>query len=545
MSNLKPYSKLSKQAKQNKLSRLRLTLKRIAVDFTDVPLVLDAFLKSKSIQHIIKKIQSTTTTTIPSVDQQQKHDSNSTLRNNVIELFAALPLYSHMRQPLLYFLSKNLPLKDAEMIFGTSAATISKARNRDPAFLKNTLLLCKRLVHNKASVISNLELEDFEFFLHEMCPPKSGTKTENTFIQIVTDEKLFKLYEEWRGKLNKMRLASCDLETVKMFSALLENGNKGIVSHKIWPIHCRKTFLEMLEKFHVRKMIGDWGWNVCDLCKEGPLLLNKEEKEEALTSLERKTLTKYKTHATLKSVQRSYRSKIIESLTDEDIVIDLDFVTHNVSNKKSSFVQIQDLVVVCTTKIDTNYTKQYFDFLADPSTVATGVDIAPGKSSSIDFYFVRECLEWIVGNSILESKKRIYLFSDNAGKSFKNRRVMKYLLGLSSSVVTLYYSMYAANHGSSACDAHGGNIAAAKRKYERDEAADRLISAEKMQQLIENRCQKTQGIVLKEIDRHVFESKPIPKITEYHHFVFENNSTINCYETANGGKHQVVKRADL
>jgi len=90
--------------------------------------------------------------------------------------------------------------------------------------------------------------------------------------------------------------------------------------------------------------------------------------------------------------------------------------------------------------------RRYFDFLcSDPRT---------GKN---DFQFVRSVFSWLHDHEVFAGATRLYLFSDNAGKHFKNKHTYDVIMSYATSWnIRILWIMYAPNHGMSLCDSHGG-----------------------------------------------------------------------------------------
>jgi hypothetical protein len=90
--------------------------------------------------------------------------------------------------------------------------------------------------------------------------------------------------------------------------------------------------------------------------------------------------------------------------------------------------------------------REYLDFLCS--------DKATGKN---DYHYVHGVFEWLREFGYFVNKVGVYIFSDNAGKHFKNKATFEYIQLLAITVLVWFrWLMYAPHHGWSLCDGCGG-----------------------------------------------------------------------------------------
>ena len=160
------------------------------------------------------------------------------------------------------------------------------------------------------------------------------------------------------------------------------------------------------------------------------------------------------------------------------MIMRIDFVGYEFQQDKCKKVYVNDLVIVVEKLVEVGgerkWERQYYDFLCS--------DISSGKN---DFHYVKAALKWMVEHDLFGEVKQIILFSDNAGKHFKNCNTVEYLMYLAVSLqLRFLWIMYAPNHGWGLCDSHGGILS--QMVYKADLNDNLPDTATKMQQLIQN-----------------------------------------------------------
>ena len=132
------------------------------------------------------------------------------------------------------------------------------------------------------------------------------------------------------------------------------------------------------------------------------------------------------------------------------MVVRIDFVGFEFTQDKCKERYVNDMVTVVEKLVEVDgvrrWERRYFDFLCS--------DFKTGKN---DFQFVRSVFHWLHEHNVLQEATELYLFSDNAGKHFKNKHTFDVIMRNAVEwKIRILWIMYAPNHGMSLCDSHGG-----------------------------------------------------------------------------------------
>ena len=99
----------------------------------------------------------------------------------------------------------------------------------------------------------------------------------------------------------------------------------------------------------------------------------------------------------------------------------IDFVGYEFQQDKCKKVYVNDLVIVVENLVvigeERKWEQQYYDFLCS--------NVCSGKN---DFHYVQATMKWMVEHKLFDGVKQVVLFSDNAGKHFKNCITVEYLM---------------------------------------------------------------------------------------------------------------------
>ncbi len=102
---------------------------------------------------------------------QQRHEE-SVIAANAIRLMSDLPSYSHLRRPLLSYLTAGLDTSRAATLFGVSPSAVRHALKE--GFDADTTDLFAQYPHDvKRQKLNTLEQECIVDFIKTMCPVKS------------------------------------------------------------------------------------------------------------------------------------------------------------------------------------------------------------------------------------------------------------------------------------------------------------------------------------------------------------------------------------
>lgn len=119
---------------------------------------------------------------------------------------------------------------------------------------------------------------------------------------------------------------------------------------------------------------------------------------------------------------------------------------------KSSYINVLSVILESKRNQD-EWDTEYFDYISDSV-----------KNGTNDSKFTGSCLDLLQSKDKIRNASKIYIFSDNSGKHFKNRLVMSkmmdFVMKLNKDVRWLFY---APDHGNSLCDAHFGRLSQKRR----------------------------------------------------------------------------------
>jgi hypothetical protein len=181
------------------------------------------------------------------LNEEQVHE----LEKNVKTLFLDLSPHSHLRQPLIHYLANDIPVELAAKLFNCSESLIKKAKQLTEEEIHQTLLFVKRHQMKGTKHWENNDIHQFKQFLEEFCPPPSGTLKEQFFCTISLDA-LYEHYCQWRKKANKQRLEKLDEGLRNKIIEALKSEPSTAREHNVFPIHCKKTFINMCREFKIR-----------------------------------------------------------------------------------------------------------------------------------------------------------------------------------------------------------------------------------------------------------------------------------------------------
>ena len=223
----------------------------------------------------------------------------------------------------------------------------------------------------------------------------------------------------------------------------------------------------------------------------------------------------------------------IEAAKDMNaVIISMDFCGFEAKISKCNSKYFNDLVFVleCLQYDQESreyiWHRHYFDTLADSPV---------GKN---DFYFVRQSLQTIL--PMIERFNGIYLFSDNAGKHFKNRRTMRFMSQFAyMNSFDIHWTMYAPHHGYSLCDAHGGRINASKLKNEKNRHQPQ--TCQDLKNMIDSQFENTTVHILQRIDKTVFNGLKYRVMQKLHTFDFDTHHNVRCYFDDNDKQRDVLR----
>ena len=129
----------------------------------------------------------------------------------------------------------------------------------------------------------------------------------------------------------------------------------------------------------------------------------------------------------LTRTQREHYNHTKETLPVGEAVIIMDFVGFEFTQGKCQIKYVNDLVVVIEhwEVVDGGekvWKRQYLDFFCDNPGSEDNND-----SGRNDSHFLRAVFNHLLDQGVLARFTAIHLFSDNAGKHFKNRHAMRYM----------------------------------------------------------------------------------------------------------------------
>jgi hypothetical protein len=277
------------------------------------------------------------------------------------------------------------------------------------------------------------------------------------------------------------------------------------------------------------------------LKKETHLL---EEQQKELESLLSKK-TKWEKHSTLKTHQRDRLKNIREELSHTEAIIFTDFVGFEFSIGKGTTKFVNVLVFSIESKENGEVHREYLDIVSD--------------SQKTNFAFVHQGFKQLFDSGMLSDFSKLFIFSDNAGKQFKNRRTLRLvsLLLRQHNFTNVEWHMFAENHGWSLCDAyvrfvditskskkktyhfsfsHGGLVhQIADRAEMRGESPN---SQAKLVNMLNNISERVFAYELGNISKHIldFDATVVKGIMKYHSFYFSEQNIIRCREMAECGE---------
>lgn len=180
-------------------------------------------------------------------------------------------------------------------------------------------------------------------------------------------------------------------------------------------------------------------------------------------------------------------------------------------------------------KVNDEWTTETHDFLCD--TVRNGANDSKFTVSSLDILRKHETFK---------KSKKVVVFSDNSGKHFKNRLVMRKMMDIGMlNQQDIWWLFYAPDHGNSLCDAHFGRLSQKRRAS--PGGANSYATPQRLAELIDT-MEKTKAHVIN-IDRAItLDGKNISGIKQLFafHFNFPTLS-IECFEYWGSEKKKTVQ----
>lgn len=453
---------------------------------------------------------------------------------NVKTLFGCFKTKSHLRSPLLNFLTKDMISTKMAEFFDVSLSEIKKSKRMTQDQLNKTLLFKERFCQKYCEQFSQNELDDFQSFLQIYCNPPSGTDNDMFFSQ-QTVEGLFEEYSNWRNELNQTRIEQRTEEETERIIAAMENKERTVPAlFNLFPVRCFKSFNKIRKHFHIRFYKKNWKWCQCPICSTKSDEIDSKIREmqeiqnqRTFTIAElrkwfdlKKKRRHYDLHKNLIKFHRKIKKKLMDEMDQTALMISFDFVAFNFPISKGQFYTINDFVIVLETKNEKNeIQREYLDFICDKSVTTN------------DTKFVQTAFNYLYSQGFFRKYCFFYIFSHNGGKHFKNRMTLKYFTELAKATGKSFnWIFYASHHGFSMCDAHGGLLSSILDKAQKDDlkiykTTKEFISATKQ-------MTKTKFIEITEVNSSIsHEAEKIPGLTYFHHFTFGPGTLImkECY----------------
>lgn len=161
------------------------------------------------------------------------------------------------------------------------------------------------------------------------------------------------------------------------------------------------------------------------------------------------------------------------------------------------------------------------------------------KNGANDSAFTVSCLHQLQSHQKVGNCKRIFIFSDNSGKHFKNRFVMAKMMEFACSAkLDIWWLFYAPDHGNSLCDGHFGRLSQKRRAAEG--GANNWATPARLSQLIITMEHTKCSII--SIDRSTsLDGKAVDGIQQFFSFHFNIQAhALECFAYHGGEKLKTV-----
>jgi hypothetical protein len=196
----------------------------------------------------------------------------------------------------------------------------------------------------------------------------------------------------------------------------------------------------------------------------GPIAEQKtcsiEQYKDDFKSLQRKVqkLKRLQLHLEIKKRHRTIEQELKAQQTADMAIVYMDFVAFHFNIKKGVLKIVNDLVLVLET-VTTNGQRErhYYDY------------ISTDENSANDSKFMRAVFEHVYKDGLLDDFSSIYFFTDGGGKHFKTSFTQRCTAELQRKLgnrVIITWIVFAAYHGWSICDSHGGVLNQLKTRKE-------------------------------------------------------------------------------
>lgn len=196
------------------------------------------------------------------------------------------------------------------------------------------------------------------------------------------------------------------------------------------------------------------------------------------------------------------------------------------ASAKSSYINV--LSVVMETKKDGEWHREYVDYLSDNI-----------KNGANDSAFTVSCLHEVAVHPKVVAAKKIFIFSDNSGKHFKNRLVVAKMMDFAGvTKADVWWLFYAPDHGNSLCDGHFGRLSQKRRAAVG--GSNNWATPERLSQLIDA-MENTKSHIIS-IDRSAaLVGKSVDGIQQFFSFHFDiQTRRVECFDHHGGTLRKTV-----
>ncbi len=162
------------------------------------------------------------------------------------------------------------------------------------------------------------------------------------------------------------------------------------------------------------------------------------------------------------------------------------------------------------------------------------------RNGANDSQFTVACMDQLGQLEIVKKSKKIFIFSDNSGKHFKNRFVIAKVMNFANLTKTdILWCFYAPDHGNSLCDGHFGRLSQKRRAA--PGGTNDYATPDKLAALINTMETTSAHIIL--IDRsQKLTGKNIVGIKQFYSFSFDIvTNSVQCFDFYGGVQQKVVK----